>query len=127
MNLEMPLLAPAAPVRKLLITRLLKAQTTNHMKTLKSQTALKIALLAVALLAIAPLSNATIFYYTVSLDGPSESPVNASPGVGSGTVEYNNLAHTLALSVSFSGLTGNTTASHIHAPTLIPLSGTAGV
>jgi hypothetical protein len=36
-------------------------------------------------------------------------------------------AHTLHLHVTFSGLTGTTTASHIHAPTAIALTGTAGV
>ncbi|SRR5258706_1324576 len=93
----------------------------------QTHTALKIALLAVALLAITPLSQATIFYYSVTLDGPSESPANASPGTGFGTVAYDSTHHVLDLSVSFSGLTGTTTASHIHAPTLVPLAGTAGV
>lgn len=72
-------------------------------------------------------SHATLFQYIVNLDGPSESPANASPGTGSGTVNYDNVAHTLALSVSFSGLTGTTTASHIHAATAAALTGTAGV
>jgi hypothetical protein len=50
-----------------------------------------------------------------------------SPGVGSGTVDYDSTAHTLGLSVTFSGLVGTTTASHIHAPTATPFTGTAGV
>jgi CHRD domain-containing protein/PEP-CTERM motif-containing protein len=89
--------------------------------------ALRIVLLAIALLAITPLSHATIFYYTVNLNGPSESPSNASPGTGFGTVDYDSTHHLLAVSLSFSGLTGTTTASHIHAPTVSPFSGTAGV
>ena len=72
-------------------------------------------------------AHAALLQYSVSLDGPSESPANASPGIGSGTVNYDDSAHTLQLQVSFSGLTGTTTASHIHAPTASPFSGTAGV
>jgi len=72
-------------------------------------------------------AQAAIFNYSVTLDGPSESPANASPGTGSGTVSYDSTLHTLALSVTFSGLTGTTTASHIHAATVNPFAGTAGV
>jgi len=35
--------------------------------------------------------------------------------------------HLLTLQASWSGLTGNTTVSHIHLPTATPLTGTAGV
>jgi hypothetical protein len=63
----------------------------------------------------------------VSLDGASESPPVTTLGTGSGTVNYDDVAHTLQLQVSFSGLTGNTTISHIHAPTTSPFSGNAGV
>ncbi len=59
------------------------------------------------------------------MDGPSEP--TASLGTGYGTVLYDDVAHTLALNASFSGLTGNTTNSHIHAATLNPFQGTAGV
>ena len=65
--------------------------------------------------------------YYVFLDGPSESPANASPGTGVGTVVYDPILHTLQLQVTFSGLTGTTTASHIHAATANPFAGTAGV
>jgi hypothetical protein len=72
-------------------------------------------------------ARAAILSYQAILNGPSESPVNASPGTGFGTVDYDNVAHTLHVHVAFSNLTGTTTASHIHAPTLVPLTGTAGV
>jgi hypothetical protein len=72
-------------------------------------------------------TQASVFLYNVTLDGPSESPANASPGTGIGTVTYDNVAHTLGLSVTFSGLTGTTTASHIHAATAVAFTGTAGV
>ena len=52
------------------------------------------------------------------MDGPSEP--TASLGTGYGTALYDDVAHTLALDASFSGLTGNTTNSHIHAATALP-------
>lgn len=72
-------------------------------------------------------ARATIVQYVVSLSGPNESPPNASPGIGSGTVNYDDVLHTLALSLSFAGLVGTTTASHIHAATAVAGTGTAGV
>jgi hypothetical protein len=85
--------------------------------------------LSLALLMAASLSSAhaTILQYAVFLSGPAEAPPNGSPGTGSGTVVYDNVLHTLALQVTFSGLTGSTTAAHIHAATPTPGTGTAGV
>lgn len=65
--------------------------------------------------------------YSMYLDGPSESPPNASPGTGSGSVLYDSVTHSLQIIVNWSGLTGTTTAAHIHAATVNPNSGTAGV
>jgi len=65
--------------------------------------------------------------YQANLDGPSESPPNASPATGFAEVDYFNLTHMLHIHVTFSGLLGTTTASHIHAATLTPGTGTAGV
>lgn len=65
--------------------------------------------------------------YTANIDGPSESPPNASPGTGFATVIYDSAVHALEVQVTFSGLLGTTTAAHIHAPTAVPLDGTAGV
>lgn len=74
---------------------------------------------------IAFATNAAVFDYSMTLDGPSEP--TSSPGIGSGSASYDDTLHTLQIQLSFSGLDGNTTAAHIHAPTLVPLSGTAGV
>ena len=71
--------------------------------------------------------QAAIVTYNVTLTGPQEAPPNASPGVGSGQVFVDTVAHTLRVVVSFSGLQGNTTAAHIHAATTVPGVGTAGV
>jgi len=72
-------------------------------------------------------SHATILTYDANLSGPDESPPNASPGTGFAEVKYDDVAHTLGVHVVFSGLTGPTTASHIHAATTLPGTGTAGV
>jgi hypothetical protein len=85
-------------------------------------------LIALAMLfALAPAARAAIVSYTANLDGPSESPPNASPGIGLAVVDVDATANTMHVHVNFSGLIGATTASHIHAPTLVPLTGTAGV
>ncbi len=72
-------------------------------------------------------SFAATIAYTVSLNGANESPVNASPGIGSGTVIFDTVANTMALNVSFSGLAGTVTASHIHCCTAVAGVGTGGV
>lgn len=65
--------------------------------------------------------------FTASLSGAAESPANDSLGTGTADVWYDSVAHSLQVSVTFSGLTGTTTASHIHAATALPGIGTAGV
>jgi hypothetical protein len=80
-----------------------------------------------AALVCATAAQAAITVYGVTLNGASESPPNASPGVGSGTVTIDTVANTMAVNLTFSGLLGTTTASHIHAPTAAPFTGTAGV
>ena len=82
---------------------------------------------AIVLAAAAQTSNAATLSYDAILNGASESPPNTSLGTGLADVDYNNIAHTLHVHVTFSGLSGNTTASHIHSPTAVPGTGTAGV
>lgn len=88
---------------------------------------LLLAVIAVTLVGVAQTANATLFAYYAVLDGPSEAPSNTSPGIGYALVNYDDLAHTLYVNVSFSGLIGPVTASHIHAATPTPFAGTAGV
>jgi hypothetical protein len=80
-----------------------------------------------AFLFLCNLAQGAVTIYSTSLDGPSEAPPNASPGIGSARVTYDSGGHTLAFDVTFSGLLGTTTAAHIHAPTTVALAGTAGV
>jgi len=86
-------------------------------------------LIVTAAIAIGAVSiaHATVTSYVTTLSGPNESPPNASPGTGTGQADYDDVAHTLHVHVTFSGLTGNTTASHIHTPTAVAGTGTAGV
>ncbi len=65
--------------------------------------------------------------YSVNLNGPNEAPPNASLGVGTGTITFDDTLNTMRVAVSFSGLTGTVTNAHIHARTADPFTGTAGV
>lgn len=77
------------------------------------------ALLAVLSLIATGAAQAAIIHFTVSLNGANENPGNASPGTGSATVDIDTVAKLMTLDVTFSGLLGLTSASHIHccAPT----------
>ena len=70
-------------------------------------------------------ARADLFHYTVTFSDVGEA--NPSAGTGFATVDYDSTFHTLSLSANFSGLTGDTTASHIHAPTTLAGTGNAGV
>ena len=82
-------------------------------------------LIAAGSFAICGLLQASPVYFSATLSGPAEG--NASPGTGQAWVTYDPAAHTLQVNASFTGLTANTTAAHIHAATAVPGVGTAGV
>jgi hypothetical protein len=75
------------------------------------------ALVAVALLS-APIAHSAPIVFHTALSGPAESPPNASPGTGFATVIFDDVANTMRVIASFSGLLGPTTAAHIHCCTL---------
>ena len=72
--------------------------------------------LLIAVLVPAQHSFAEPITFTASLSGAAQSPQNASLATGLATVIVDPAAHTLQISVSFTGLQGKTTAtaSHIH-------------
>jgi hypothetical protein len=74
---------------------------------------------------VAPLSPAAFKTYTGTLTGTAENPPNGSPGTGSVTVTVNTVTNTMRVQATFSGLTGTTTASHIHCCAVAPAN--AGV
>jgi hypothetical protein len=84
-----------------------------------------LALLLVVM--VAPRAYSAPIMYFANLTGPGESPPNASPGTGFAEVDFDIVAHTMHVQVQFAGLTGTTTASHIHSATAVPGTGTAGV
>jgi hypothetical protein len=83
--------------------------------------------LAFAMAVVSSAARADLIKYTAVLNGPSESPPNASPGTGFAEVDVDTVAQTMHVHATFSGLLGPTTASHIHAATAVPGTGTAGV
>lgn len=89
--------------------------------------AVRLALAAALVAGLSAAAHAAVISYTAVLNGASESPPNASPATGSATADADATANTLHLHFTWSGLTGTTTASHIHAPTLVAGTGTAGV
>jgi len=52
--------------------------------------------------------------FTATLSGANENPPVASPGTGQAIVVLDPTANTLQINVTFSGLTSNTVAAHIH-------------
>ena len=91
------------------------------LRTIKTAAAL--AALAGAA-ALAP-ASAQAQQWMFTFRGATESPANASPGTGTGMATLNG--NMLRLQATFSGLLGNTTASHIHCCTTVPLTGIAAV
>ena len=72
-------------------------------------------------------AQAAPMLFRAILSGPNESPPNISVGVGQADVFLDQVANSLQVNVVFSGLSGVTTASHIHCCTAVPGTGTAGV
>jgi hypothetical protein len=64
--------------------------------------------------------------FRATLNGAQESPPVTTDGTGSGMATFNPTTNTLDVNVSFSGLTGNTTDSHIHC-CFTPTNRNAGV
>lgn len=71
------------------------------------------ALSALALVAALPASAAT-FVYSATLSGSQEIPAVVTSGTGYTIVTLDDVANTMRVQIDFSGLIGNTTASHIH-------------
>lgn len=76
-------------------------------------------------LSISPMATAQSQSWYANLTGANESPPNGSPGTGFAT--FSLVGNVLTINANFTGLTGNTTASHIHCCAAVPFTGTAGV
>lgn len=88
---------------------------------------LKNLFVAAIVLAAAPAAMAHTTMYSATLTGAAEAPPNASTATGTVLVTFDFDLVTMRVQASFTGLSGNTTAAHIHSATAIPFSGTAGV
>lgn len=86
-----------------------------------------VSLAVLVVVMMAPRAYSAPIIYIAHLDGPSESPPNTSPGTGFAEVDFDLAASSMRVQVSFSGLEGTTTASHIHSATAVPGTGTAMV
>ncbi|MDB6070139.1 MAG: sorting domain protein [Verrucomicrobiales bacterium] len=88
---------------------------------------MKLKLATLLLFALAPLAQAHTVLYTVILSGAAEAPPNASTGTGTALITLDFDLVTMKVETTFSGLLGNVTAAHIHGPTAVAGTGTAGV
>ena len=55
-----------------------------------------------------------IYYANFAMTGSQEVPANSSTATGTVDANYNRLTKTLTYKVTFSGLSGNASAAHIH-------------
>jgi hypothetical protein len=83
--------------------------------------ALSVVMGAAALAAVP--AHASLVQFTSTL-GPE---VSGATGSGSAQITIDDVTNMMRLQVTFQGLSGLTTVSHIHAPTISPGTGTAGV
>ena len=65
-------------------------------------------------------SYAIPIIHSAHLTGPAENPPNASPGIGDGLVSFDPIAHVLAVSVTFTGLSALRRRSHTSIAAWIP-------
>ena len=85
----------------------------------------KTLLLVIVFFGASSISNGQLYW--VSLSGPAEAPPNNSPGTGKALVTIDAVANTMRVQATFSGLVAGVTACHIHTPTAVAGTGTAGV
>jgi len=84
---------------------------------------MKRVLLSVLLACAIVSTQAAVYQYDVTF---APEAVGAS-GSGTGSVFYDDIAHSLQMVANFSGLSGNVTVTHFHGPTPSAGTGTAGV
>jgi CHRD domain/PEP-CTERM motif len=70
--------------------------------------------IAIALMLPVPAAHAIPITFVGSLTGANEVPPVPSPGTGLATVVLDSTAQTIQINATFSGLTSNDTAAHIH-------------
>jgi hypothetical protein len=76
-----------------------------------------VAAIALAAFSLASPAQAAQFIYQFVMDGPSESPANASPATGLGFAVYDDATQDFTMSATFSGLIGTVSQTHFHGAT----------
>jgi hypothetical protein len=71
-------------------------------------------LAALIFLLLAGVAHAAPIVYVARMNGAEEFPPNISSGTGYAEVDYDSTPHNMLVSASFSGLSANVTAAHIH-------------
>jgi len=61
-------------------------------------------------------TRAALFTFDANLTGDQQVPTNTSTATGFGTVVLDDVAHTITVDLSWSGLTAAANAAHIHGP-----------
>src|SRR5688572_8385388 len=79
----------------------------------------KFCLLASMLWLLCFKAAATNYPISGSYSGSQEVPANASTATGTITGVYNDFTNTIFYSITFSGLSSNTTAAHFHGPAAV--------
>ena len=102
---------------KMDLNRLFRSSETSRISLL--------VLLTATLLLPVSVVNATPIVFTTTLSGANEVPPTPSLGTGTVVVVLDPTAQTIQLNVTFSGLTTNDAAAHIHC--CAPLGTNAGV
>src|SRR6266481_2882563 len=95
------------------------------MKRSPSKLSVTALAIAIALMLPVPAAYAIPITFVGSLTGANEVPPVVSPGTGLATVILDPTAQTLQVNATFSGLTSNDVAAHIHC--CAPLGTNAGV
>jgi len=67
-----------------------------------------------AFLFFGSVAHASTITYVATLSSANEVPPNVSTATGSASITVDNVANTILFNVTFSGLTSNDTAAHIH-------------
>ena len=76
--------------------------------------------LAAGVILPAPATHANPMTFVANLSGANENPVIPSPGTGLATIVLDPTAQTLQVTATFSGLTSNDVAAHIHCCQAMP-------
>jgi hypothetical protein len=89
----------------------------------KGRSCRRVAIWSLLALVGSPTAFATTTLFSASLNGAQEVSPNASPAIGLGTVLLDDVAGTITVNETWSGLTAAATASHIHGPAAAGVNG----